>query len=327
MQIDRGAVPIFHTPPVYVGISACLLGQRVRYDGGHKLSTLCNDRLAPFVQFVPLCPEEAIGLGTPRPPIHLIGDPSAPRVVGVADPSRDVTGALHDFGQRTAAAHTDLCGYILMQKSPSCGIQSVKVTGADHQLVSTHGTGAFAAALMRARPALPMEEEARLADPVLLENFISRVYAYAHWLRLQREGLTRQTLIIFHQRYKYQLMATDREEYQQLGRALAQSASMPLQDFASEYITRLMRALRRPATRGTHTNVLQHLAGYLKRDLPDEQRQELQRIITAYHVGKAPLATPVTLLRTHFSHHPNDYIAGQAYLQPHPPELALYDDI
>lgn len=315
------------TETVRVGISACLLGHRVRYDGGHKLSVLCSDRLAPYIQFVPLCPEEAIGLGTPRPPIHLVGNPSAPRVVGVADPTQDVTAALHGFGQRTAAAHVDLCGYILMPKSPSCGLQSVKVTNADNELVATNGTGAFAAALMRARPGLPMAEEARLADPVLLENFISRVYAYAHWLRVQREGLSRQSLVAFHQRYKYQLMATDRQQYQQLGRAVAQSSSMPLQDFARDYIKLLMRALQQPATRGTHTNVLQHLAGYLKRDLSDAQRQALQRVIAQYRVGEIPLSTPVHLLRTHFSHYPNDYIAGQAYLQPHPPGLGLYEEI
>lgn len=315
------------TEPIAIGISACLLGQRVRYDGGHKLSALCTGRLASCFQWVPLCPEVAIGLGTPRPPIHLRGDPAAPRVVGVADPTQDVTQALHDFGQHTASSHPELCGYILMQKSPSCGLQSVPVTDSAGNLLTAAGTGAFAEALQRARPELPVAEEQQLADPVLLENFISRVYACAHWLQLQREGLTRQTLLNFHQRYKYQLMATHRETYRELGRAVAQSDSQPLQAFAGIYIQRLMRGLQRPANRGTHANVLQHLAGYLKRELTAAQKQELQQLITRYRHGEVPLSTPVNQLRQHFEHYPNPYIAGQAYLQPHPPELGLYDTI
>lgn len=313
--------------PIAIGISACLLGQRVRYDGGHKLSALCHDRLAPWFQFVALCPEEAIGLGIPRPPIHLTGDPAAPRVVGVADPTQDVTAELQGFGQRTANNHPELCGYIFMQKSPSCGLESVPVTDSAGNLITTSGNGAYAAEIRRARPELPVAEEKQLADPVLLENFITRVYTCAHWQRLQLDGLTRQALLDFHQRYKYQLMATHRETYRQLGRALAQSSSQPLQPFAREYIQRLMQGLQHPATRGTHTNVLQHLAGYLKRDLSATQKQELQRVIARYHAGEVPLSAPVGLLRQHFNRYPNPYIAGQAYLQPHPQELGLYEAI
>lgn len=313
--------------PIRIGISACLLGQRVRFDGGHKLSSLCIDILGPYCQFVPLCPETAIGLGTPRPPIQLRGEPAAPRVVGVDDPDRDVTAALQNFGHHTGAALQDISGYILMQKSPSCGMQGVKIMDDEGNLTDSTGTGAFAAALMQARPELPVEEEGRLADPVLLENFISRVYALAHWQHMQRQGLTPKTLIAFHQRYKYQLMATQREQYQQLGRAVAQSSSIPLHEFATPYITQLMQALRQPATRGTHTNVLQHLAGYLKRDLDEPQKQALQHLISQYHTGTVPLSTPVNLLNQYFRQYPNEYIAGQAYLQPHPPELGLYDAI
>lgn len=310
--------------PIRIGISACLLGHPVRYDGRHKLSSLCTDTLGSCFQFSPICPEETIGLGTPRPPINLIGDPASPRAIGVEDPSLDVTDALRAIGERAALKEID--GFILMQKSPSCGMQGVSVRDAYGELAAT-GPGVFAAALMRARPALPIEEEARLADPILLENFISRVYVHAHWQRLHREGLTRQRLIAFHQRYKYQLMANHREQYQQLGRAVAQSASIPLAQFAPDYFSQLMHALKQPATRGSHCNVLQHLAGYLKRDLSALEKQELQQLITRYRTGEVPLSAPVGLLQRYFSQHPDDYIAGQSYLQPHPEALGLYHSI
>ena len=315
------------TATIRIGISACLLGHPVRYDGKHKRSPLCADTLGQHFQLIPICPEESIGLGTPRPPIHLVGEPASPRAVGVDNPSFDVTDALSSLGQRTAVQKKDICGFILMQKSPSCGMQGVRVSADDSHPADTTGAGIFAATLMQARPALPVEEEARLADPVLLENVISRVYVYARWQQLQHEGLTRQRLIRFHQRHKYLLMANHREQYQQLGRAVAQSASIPLADFAPVYFNQLMQALKQPATRASHCNVLQHLAGYLKRDLSAEQKQDLQELITAYRTGTVPLSAPIALLKQHFSQHPDEYIAGQAYLQPHPQEMGLYDSI
>lgn len=312
--------------PIRIGISACLLGHPIRYDGRHKLSRVCVDTLSRHFQLTPICPEVAIGLGTPRPPINLVGDPASPRAIGVEDSSLDVTDALRSAGER-AALKRDVCGFILMQKSPSCGMHGVKIMGGNGVTAQTTGTGVFAAALIKACPALPIEEEGRLADPVLLENFISRVYVHAHWLRLQREGLTRQCLLAFHQRYKYQLMATHREQYQHLGRTVAESASIPLAEFAPGYFYKLMQALKQPATRGTHCNVLQHLAGYLKRDLNTLQKQELEQVITQYRAGAVPLSLPIALLKRYLSQYPDEYIAGQAYLQPHPEELGLYDSI
>lgn len=312
---------------IRIGISACLLGHPVRYDGRHKRSSLCTETLGKHFQLTPICPEEAIGLGTPRPPIRLVGERTSPRAVGVENSSLDVTDALSQLGLRTAVQKKDICGFIFMQKSPSCGMQGVKVTTDNGGPTDTTAAGIFATAVMRARPALPVEEEGRLADPVLLENFISRVYVHAHWQQLQRQGLTRQRLISFHQRYKYLLMACHREQYQQLGRTLAQSASIPLADFAPGYFNQLMQALKQPACRGSHSNVLQHLAGYLKRDLDAQQKQALQQLITDYRTGEVPLSAPVALLKHHFSRYPDDYIAGQAYLQPHPEELGLYHSI
>ena len=308
---------------IKIGISACLLGQPVRYNGGHKASALCLEVLSRHFEFVPLCPEQAIGLGVPREPIRLVGDPQNPRAVGTVNPHLDASDALRAYGRRAAARLQDISGYILMQKSPSCGMERVKVYQDNGRPASDGGRGLFAAELMRALPDLPVEEDGRLTDPVLRENFITRIFAYAEWQRLQRSGLTRHGLIAFHSRYKYQLMASCREQYRALGREVARSASTPLEVFAPRYFSQLMTALKQPASRGSHTNALQHLSGYLKRALSPEEKQELQHLIRQYREGIVPLVVPMTMLKYHFRRHPDLYIERQAYLQPHPEVLGL----
>lgn len=311
------------TSSVKIGISACLLGQPVRYNGGHKHSSLCTEVLARHFEFIGICPEQAIGLGTPRQPIRLVGDPDSPCAVGTVDRQLDVSEALTAFGAQVATQLDDISGYILMQKSPSCGMERVKVYQDNGYPAAGGGRGLFAAALMRARPDLPVEEDGRLNDPVLRENFITRVFAHASWQELLRTGLTRQALIRFHERYKYQLMATNREQYRLLGRAVAQIAAKPLAEFAPAYFSQLMAALKHPASRGSHSNVLQHLAGYLKRTLSAPEKQELQQLIEQYRVGTVPLVVPMTLIRHHFRRHPDAYIARQTYMLPHPDDLGL----
>lgn len=311
------------TKRIKIGISACLLGQPVRFNGGHKQSSLCADVLARHFDFTAICPEQAIGLGTPRQPIRLVGDPAAPRAVGSVHPQLDVTEALTAYGERSAHQLDDICGYILMQKSPSCGMERVKVYQDNGYPAAGGGRGLFAAALMGARPDLPVEEDGRLHDAVLRENFITRVFVYAQWQRLLNQGLTRHGLLTFHQRYKYQLMASNREQYRRLGRAVAESAGTALDDFAPWYFSELMTALKQPASRGSHSNVLQHLCGYLKHALSRSEKQELQQLIEQYRTGIIPLVVPLTLIKHHFRRHPDDYVAGQAYLQPHPEDLGL----
>lgn len=313
--------------PIKIGISACLLGSPVRFNGGHKQSQLCSTTLAHYFEFVPACPEVAIGLGTPRQPIRLVGDPAQPKARGSVDPNLDVTEALHSYGQQLASRLTDISGYILMQKSPSCGMERVKVYQDNGHPAEGGGSGIFAAALMQALPDLPIEEDGRLNDPVLRENFLTRVYAYAAWQQLLREGLTRKALIAFHTRYKYQLMATSPRDYRELGRRVGQSSEQPLASFAAEYFSDLMQALRQPANRGTHCNVLQHLSGYFKRQLSAPDRQELQRLIQQYRKGIVPLVVPLTLLKHYLRHYPDVYLTQQAYLQPHPEELSLRNAI
>ena len=313
--------------PIKVGISACLLGEPVRFNGGHKESRLCSETLARHFEFVPVCPEVAIGLGTPRQPIRLVGDPDQPRAVGSVHAELDVTDALSAYGRQVATELHDICGFVLMQKSPSCGMERVKVYQANGHPIEGGGSGLFAHALMQARPDLPIEEDGRLNDPVLRENFLTRIFAYAEWQRLVASGVTRKALVEFHSRYKYQLMATDPVQYKALGRLVATVGKQPLEAFAPSYFSQLMEALKKTASRGTHPNVLQHLSGYLKRDLGTQDKQELQRLIDQYREGVVPLVVPMTLLKHHFRRHPDRYVATQVYLQPHPEDLSLRNGI
>ena len=200
------AVSTQHKPKI--AISACLLGAEVRFNGGHKESRLCSQALSEHFEFVPLCPEVAIGLGIPRQPVRLVGSPAQPQAVGSVDSTLNVTQPLHDYGLEMAAAHTDISGYIFMQKSPSCGLERVKVYQDGGRPAELSGRGIYAQAFCAAHPDLPVEEDGRLNDPVLRENFLTRVYAYSAWQALLKTGITRRSLTDFHACYKYQLMAT-----------------------------------------------------------------------------------------------------------------------
>ncbi|QRY82546.1 DUF1722 domain-containing protein [Pseudomonas sp. PDNC002] len=310
-----------------LGISACLLGEPVRYNGGHKASRLCLDVLSRHFEFIPICPEVAIGLGVPRPTLRLVGGHDDPRALIQREGGRDVSEALHDFGRKQAELLQDICGYIFMQQSPSCGLQRVKLYRLDGQLRPPGVRGLYAETFCAARPELPVEEEGRLNDPVIRENFLTRVFAYTAWQALCAEGLTRHGVIAFHSRYKYQLMAHNPRQYSALGQRLAKIAEHPLEPFAGDYFRDFMQALGTCATRGTHSNVLQHLAGYLKHDLPATEKAEMQRLIDQYRDGVIPLVVPLTLLKHHFRLHPHPYIDAQAYLQPHPEDLSLRNAI
>lgn len=320
------APSLAHKPRL--AISACLTGQPVRYNAGHKASNLCLELLGQHFDWVALCPEVAIGLGTPREPIRLVGDPEHPAVVGTRNGGTDLAGPLRAYAEQIAEEVDDICGYIFMQKSPSCGLERVKVYQDDGRPAQQGGRGAYAAAFCARRPDLPVEEEGRLHDPVLRENFIARVYAYADWQQHLGQGLSRGALIAFHSRYKYLLMAHNPEAYRRLGRLLG---SLRRDDdpalVGPRYFSQLMQALRRRASRGTHGNVLQHLSGYLRNDLAQADKAELQQIIGQYQQGVVPLVVPLTLLRHHLRRHPDPYLLQQVYLQPHPLELGLRNAI
>jgi uncharacterized protein YbbK (DUF523 family) len=232
------------TPLIKVGISSCLLGQQVRYDGSDKLSALCTQELGRYFEFVPTCPEAGAGLGIPRPPIRLVGDPAAPRAVRVADPDIDVTDRLKDYGTARLPGLHDLCGYIFTGNSPSCGLFRVKVYQQNGSSYTESGRGIFAAELTRQLPLLPVEEDGRLQDAVLRENFITRVFATHHWRQLCAGGLTAAGLSDFHARYEYTLMAHAPQQYRILDRMLADAGRHDPALLGEQYFAALMRALQ-----------------------------------------------------------------------------------
>jgi uncharacterized protein YbgA (DUF1722 family)/uncharacterized protein YbbK (DUF523 family) len=323
MNQTSNALP---TTKIRVGVSACLLGAKVRFDGGHKRNRYVDEVLRDYFEFVPFCPEVAVGLGTPRQPIRLVGRQDAPRVVGTRNPQLDVTDDLHDYGHTVARQHADLCGMIVKQGSPSCGLERVKVYS-DQGMPYASSRGAFTSALMQSHPLLPVEEEGRLQDPVLRENFIARVFTYARWRELERQGLSKAGLIGFHARHKLIIMAHSPAGYRELGQLVARVGSEPLAPLGQQYIERLMQLLAERAPRKRHANVMQHLLGYLRRHLDAGDRAELLDTIEAYRNGEYPLVVPLSLLRHHFRRNPHAWVSQQVYLQPHPRELMLHNAV
>lgn len=306
---------------IRIAISSCLLGEKVRFDGNHKHDHYISGTLGRIFQFVPYCPEVAIGLGIPREPIRLEGDPRAPRAVGVRDKSMDVTIALEEYGRKVVNNSQEISGFIFKSRSPSCGMERVKVYqthGLPHQ-----GSGIFAATVMQGLPLLPTEEEGRLGDPALRENFLERVFTFHRWQQLNRIPLTAHRLVEFHTRHKLIVMAHSTEAYRALGRLVAEAGQQPIDELGARYISELMAALKHRATERRHSNVLHHLMGYLKKQLDSADKAELLEIIEQYRLGHLPLIVPITLLRHHFRRHPHPYVAGQLYLEEPPLELML----
>ncbi len=315
-----------HGSKIRLGVSGCLLGQKVRFDGNHKLDSFLSGTLGQYFEWVPVCPEVAIGMGVPRPPIRLVGSMTTPRAVGVKDDSLDVTEKLAAYGKQQARKLDDLSGYVFKSRSPSCGLERVKVyqhAGAP----AKRGRGIYADAFLSGQPWLPAEEEGRLSDPRLRENFIERVFVYRRWQDYMTRGLTASRLVEFHTRHKLALMAHDVEAYRALGRLVAQAGRRNLKESGHEYLRSLMQAFQRLATPARHANVLMHLMGHLKKHLDAGDKAELLGMIHAYRQGKAPFAASLTLLKHHFRRHPDPYIVGQTYLHPDPRELLLRGSI
>lgn len=315
-----------HGLPIRLGISSCLLGQQVRYDGGHKRDAFITQTLAEHVEFLPLCPEVAIGLGIPRPPIRLVQTEAGVRALGVDAPHSDVTDQLVAYAKQMLDQLAGLSGYIFKKKSPSCGMERVKVYGADGQIVGVD-SGRYALTIMRALPELPVEEEGRLNDPALRENFIERVFVYHRWQQLLHTGLTPSALVAFHTQHKFNVLAHDEVIYRELGRLVAQAGNRDLGELSALYIRELMTALKQAATAQRHANVLMHIMGYVKQQLDSADKAELLQVIDAYRRQQVPLIVPITLLQHHLRRHPDDYIAQQYYLNPHPRELMLRNHV
>lgn len=309
------------TLKIPVGISSCLLGESVRYDSGHRRDAYIVGTLAHYFDFRPYCPEVAIGLGIPRPTMHLIKTDHGVRCVVIKAPHQDVTDRLHDDGQQQN--HDALCGYILKKDSPSCGMERVRVFKND--IPQRVGVGIYAQTLLANYPLLPVEEEGRLGDASLRENFIQRVYVMYRWKRLLAEGLNPQSLSQFHAQHKLIIMSHG--DYRPLGQLLANVTQENIADIAEHYIQQLMPLLKKVVSRNQHVNVLQHIQGYLKKELSADDKAELCELIARYRHGEIPLIVPITLLKHHFRTSPDSYIEQSYYMSPYPQELQLINQL
>ncbi|AVF35415.1 YbgA family protein [Rahnella sikkimica] len=312
------------TKTIPIGISACLLGDKVRFDGGHKRFAFAVEQLAPYVRFEPICPEMAIGLPTPRPALRLVRMDEGVAMRFSNDETIDITDKMQSYAEKRVAPLTQLCGYIVCAKSPSCGMERVRVYSANGKDAKKSGVGIYTAELMKQHPWLPVEEDGRLNDPILRENFVERVFTLYELNQLRESGLTRGKLMAFHSRYKLTLLAHSQPEYRELGRFVAAMAEWAsLEDYFIEYRQRLMNLLNHKATRRNHTNVLMHVQGYFRKQLNSTQRQELAGLIDRYRQGMQPLLAPITLLKHYMSEYPDAYLAEQRYFEPYPEALRL----
>jgi uncharacterized protein YbgA (DUF1722 family)/uncharacterized protein YbbK (DUF523 family) len=293
--------------PIRIGISSCLLGEKVRFDGGHKEDRFISRTLVRYFEYVPVCPEAEAGLGVPREAMRLVGDPETPRLL-TGRTKVDRTHAMRRFvrGRVRDLAGLDLDGYIFKKDSPSCGMERVRVYSAESGMAVRRGVGLFARAFMERLPLIPTEEEGRLSDPVLRENFIERVFCHWRWRGLLAEGLTRGRLVAFHTAHKLTLLAHSPKHYQELGRLVAEAKGQRASALAA---------------------VLMHIAGYFKRELAADEKTELLGVIEDYRCGLVPLIVPITLIRHYVRKFDVTYLRGQVYLNPHPKELMLRNHV
>ena len=311
----------FNPKKIQIGISACLMGENVRYDGGHKRSQYCTNELSKYFDFQHVCPEMAIGMGAPRKTIRQIKDNNT-IILQSADGTLNVTDRMNAFSAEKVPTLTHLGGYIFCAKSPTCGMERVLEYKPGTNNATKSGIGVFARELMTQYPELPCEESGRLNDIMIKENFITRVYAYHDWQSMQYEGITKHKLVQFHSRYKYLLMAHSPLRLKDLGRIVANSAD-DFEESTQKYFVEFMSVLKLLASRKNHTNTLCHIQGYFKKHLNATEKEELTDIIEKYRQGLQPLLVPITLINHYLRQYSTPYIDEQVYLNPHPEALRL----
>lgn len=312
---------------IIVGISSCLLGDEVRYNGGHKLSRFCKNDLSEYFQFQKFCPEVTAGFGIPRPTLRLTGNPESPTLSYTKDMESDVTLQLQEVCDPYVKKLEHLDGYILQQKSPSCGMARIKVFKTDTVAHQEMSAGLFAKTLMEQYPHLPIEEEGRLHDHPLRENFIERVYAHHHFRTQVAENPSYSALIEFHSQYKYVLMAHNQQAYRELGRMLAESSKEDINEVVEMYFSQFMQAMKKLISRGNHYNTMLHVFGYVKKQLNPETKQLVIKTLDQYLNEEVNLATAMTLLDHYIQLYGSDYIQSQRYLDPYPAALGLRNRI
>jgi len=305
-----------------VGISTCLLGENVRYDGQHKHDRFLTGTLGKYFEWVPVCPEVECGLPTPREAMRLVGDPEAPRLV-TARTEKDMTERMKNFSQKRVKELEDenLCGFIFKSGSPSSGMERIKVYD-ENGVPNKVGVGMFAREFMDHFPLLPVEDDGRLHDPHLRENFIENIFCLKDYRdAVANDGIG--ALVEFHGTHKLQLMAHDPQRQQQMGRLVADASKMERDALFDQYEELLVEAMREMPRIGRHANVLTHMLGYFKEELTSDEKQELLEVLDQYRDELVPLIVPVTLMQHYVRKYDEPYLKRQSYLNPHPTELKL----
>lgn len=312
---------------IRLGISACLLGEPVRWNGGHTRDRFLTDTLGQYVDYVPVCPEVECGLPTPREPLRQVGTPEHPRLV-TTKTKIDLTDQMVAWARRRVVEleKENLCGFVCMARSPSSGMERVKVYD-EHGMPHKTGVGVFARAFMEHFPLLPVEENGRLCDARLRENFIERIFTLNRWREMLARGRTRGNLVDFHARHKLLLMAHSPKHCRQMGRLVGQGKAFLPTHLFEQYQNLLMGAMRLKATPRKHTNVLQHMMGYFKRQIAPDEKKEMLEVIEQYRKELIPLIVPATLLGHYVRKYREPYLSRQVYLHPHPAELRLRNHV
>jgi len=309
---------------IIIGISSCLLGEKVRYDGQHKYDHFLAETLGEFMEYIPVCPEVGCGLTVPRDAMRLVGDPENPRLVTIKTKT-DLTDQMKVWGniKLEELAEKNLCGFIFKSNSPSSGMERIKIYPVSGGTAQKNGTGIFAAMFMKRFPYLPVEDDGRLHDPEIRENFIERVFAYKRWLDMCENEKTVHGLMQFHTEHKLMLMAHSPEHYRLAGKTAAAADKNSLNNTFPEYHKIFMTGLKKTATSKKNFNVLQHILGYFKNQLTSEEKKETIDIMEKYKNELIPLIVPVTLLNHYINKYKQEYLRNQYYLHPHPYELKL----
>jgi len=313
--------------PIKVGISSCLLGNKVRYDGQHKLNRYLRDQLGNYVEWLPVCPEVECGLPTPRESMHLEGSMDEPHLV-TTKTEIDHTDKMQSWIKQKIAdlATEDLCGFVFKTKSPSSGMRGITVFKGKGKPLGT-GPGLFASAFMKAFPHIPVEDEGRLNDNGLRENFIEHLFVMHRWRNFMQSGKGYKDFIDFHTRHKYILMAHSNKHLKLMGKLVAEGKRKKPEILMHEYMLLLMEAMKLKATVNKNTNVLQHLMGYFKEHLTSDEKAELSGVIKEYHQELVPLIVPIVLIQHYVRKYDQEYLRDQYYLFPHPRELKLRNHV
>jgi uncharacterized protein YbgA (DUF1722 family)/uncharacterized protein YbbK (DUF523 family) len=312
---------------IKLGISACLLGENVRYDGGYKLDLFLTETLGQYVEYVPVCPEVESGLPVPRESMHLEGNPDSPRLMTIRT-KQDLTERIIQWARKRVAGleKEGLCGFIFKSDSPSSGMERVRIYNEKGMPVKK-GVGIFARIFMNYFPLLPVEDEGRLHDPGLRENFIERIFTLKRWREILARKESRGNVVDFHTKHKLLILSHSPKHYQAMGKLVAKAKEIPIKELYQQYQAILMEAFQLKTTPKKNTNVLQHMVGYFREQLSSDEKKELLEVIDHYRQEYVPLIVPITLIQHYVRKYDQPYLKQQVYLNPHPLELQLRNHV